>query len=53
MEFVTNGFRKAPAVATAEPEPLPEIVLEEEAADSIADRELRHVAVERQPTISR
>jgi len=53
MEFVTNGFRKAPATAPAEPEPLPEIVLEEEPAEGISDRELRHVAADRQSTILR
>jgi hypothetical protein len=53
MEFVTNGFRKAPVAAPAEPEPLPEIVLEDEPAETISDRELRHVAAEQQPTISR
>jgi NDP-sugar pyrophosphorylase family protein len=53
MEHVTNGFRNAPATAPAEPEPLPEIVLEEDSAESISDRELRHVAADRQSTILR
>ena len=53
VEFVTNGFRNAPATAPAEPEPLPEIVLEEDSAESISDRELRHVAADRQSTILR
>jgi len=55
IEFITNGFRKVPAAAEDTSVPLPEIVLEEEPAETLADRELQQIAVEphRQPTISR
>jgi NDP-sugar pyrophosphorylase family protein len=56
MEFVTNGFRKVPTALPEDPSvPLPEIVLEEEPAETLSDRELQQIAVERhgQPTISR
>jgi len=56
LEFVMNGFRKTPAPAPEHSSvPLPEIVLEEEPAETLSDRELQQIAVERhgQPTILR
>jgi hypothetical protein len=56
MEFVTNGFRKVPTALPEDPSvPLPEIVLEEEPVETLSDRELQQIAVERhgQPTTLR